>query len=215
MREVLKPLLVVAAVLAVPIVPFALFGAEMEAWIETQLRSTLPPAAVAAAVIGLLATDVFLPIPSSVVSTVAGRALGVWGATAASWIGMTAGAVLGFALGRWFGRPLAVRLSEEEELKRIERLSRRYGPLVLVLARPVPALAEASVLLAGTARLGWTPFLAAVGWSNLGIAAAFALLGETVPLSYALAVSVAIPLAAAAVARWLWPAARTEEETHC
>lgn len=211
MRELLKPLLLLAAVLAITILPFAVFGAEMESWIETQLHSTLPPATVALAVVGLLSTDVFLPIPSSVVSTVAGNALGIWGGTAAAWAGMTAGAVVGYALAKLFGRPLAIRLSGAEEQERIDRLSRRFGPLVLVLARPVPVLAEASVLFLGTTRLGWTAFLVPVALSNLGIAAVYAALGQAVPLPYALAASLALPLLAAAAARWLWPAPRTEQ----
>lgn len=211
MRELLKPLLLLAAVLAIPILPFAVFGAEMESWIETQLHSTLPPTTVALAVVGLLSTDVFLPIPSSVVSTVAGNALGIWGGTAAAWAGMTAGAVIGYALAKLFGRPLAIRLSGAEEQERIDRLSRRFGPLVLVLARPVPVLAEASVLFLGTTRLGWTAFLLPVALSNLGIAAVYAALGQTVPLPYALAASLALPLAAAGLAQWLWPAPKAEQ----
>ncbi len=211
MRELLKPLLLLAAVLAIPILPFAVFGAEMESWIETQLHSTLPPTTVALAVVGLLSTDVFLPIPSSVVSTVAGNALGIWGGTAAAWAGMTAGAVVGYVLAKLFGRPLAIRLSGAEEQERIDRLSRRFGPLVLVLARPVPVLAEASVLFLGTTRLGWTAFLLPVALSNLGIAAVYAALGQTVPLPYALAASLALPLAAAGLAQWLWPAPKAEQ----
>lgn len=211
MRELLKPLLLLAAVLAIPILPFAVFGAEMESWIETQLHSTLPPTTVALAVVGLLSTDVFLPIPSSVVSTVAGNALGIWGGTAAAWAGMTAGAVVGYVLAKLFGRPLAIRLSGAEEQERIDRLSRRFGPLVLVLARPVPVLAEASVLFLGTTRLGWTAFLLPVALSNLGIAAVYAALGQTVPMPYALAASLALPLAAAGLAQWLWPAPKAEQ----
>jgi uncharacterized membrane protein YdjX (TVP38/TMEM64 family) len=210
MRELLKPLLLVAAVLAVPIVPFAVFGSELESWIETQLRQSLPPGIVALAVIGLQSTDVLLPIPSSVVSTVAGNALGVWGGMAASWTGMTAGAAIGFALAKAFGRPLAIRLSGAEEQQRIDDLCRRFGPLVLVLARPVPVLAEASVLFLGTTRMGWRPFLLPVGLSNLGIAAAYAVLGRAVSLPYALAASLALPLLAAALAQWLWPATKAE-----
>lgn len=211
MRELLKPLLLLAAVLAIPILPFAVFGNEMEAWIETQLHSTLPPTTVALAVVGLLSTDVFLPIPSSVVSTVAGNALGIWGGTAAAWAGMTAGAVVGYVLAKLFGRPLAIWLAGAEEQERIDRLSRRFGPLVLVLARPVPVLAEASVLFLGTTRLGWSAFLLPVALSNLGIAAVYAALGQAVPLPYALAASLALPLAAAALARWLWPAPKAEQ----
>jgi len=80
-------------------------------------------------------------------------------------------------------------------------LLQRLLLVALVLARPVPVLAEASVLLAGTARLSWSWFLAPVALSNLGIAAAYCALGNLAQLPAALAASVALPLLAALVAR--------------
>lgn len=198
-------LLGIAAVLAIPIVPFLILGEMLEVQVGGWLDETLPPQGVALLVIGLLASDIVLPIPSSLVSTFAGRMLGFWGGTAASWCGMTTGAAIAFALVRLCGRPLARRFSSEEELARVDALAARLGVFVLVLARPVPVFAEASVLLMGATRLSWWKFLAAVGLSNLGIAAAYAALGEQVQLPIALAAAIAIPLLALAVARWCWP----------
>ena len=206
MRDLLKPMLLIAVVLAIPIVPFLGFGAWMEHRVETWLHDVLSPGAVATLAFGLLATDVFLPVPSSVVSTVAGEVLGFWKATAVSWLGMTVGAALGFGLARWFGRPLALRFAGREELEKIDAASDRLGPLVLVLARPVPVLAEASVLLFGTTRLSWWWFLVPVALSNLGIAAVYSALGDLVAFWIALPASVALPLLAATMAGRFWPA---------
>ena len=82
----------------------------------------------------------------------------------------------------------------------------RLGPLVLVLARPVPVLAEASVLLFGTTRLSWWWFLVPVALSNLGIAAVYSALGDLVAFWIALPASVALPLLAATMAGRFWPA---------
>src|ERR1700752_3185157 len=93
-------------VLAVPVVPFLLFGQKgLERALDEWREHPPPPGYVAAAVVALLATDVFLPIPSSLVSTLAGWQLGALGGTAASWIGMTLGAAIGFAVARRFGQP--------------------------------------------------------------------------------------------------------------
>lgn len=210
MRHLLLPLVLIAVVLAVPIVPFVLWGGPIERQMEEWLDTRLPPAVVGAVVAGILATDVFLPVPSSVVSTFAGRALGFAPSVVVTWLGMTVGVTVGFGLARWLGRPLALRFSRAEDLARIDAMSQRFGPLVLVLARPVPVLAEATVLFFGATRLPWGRFLAPVMLSNLGIAAAYAALGEWVQLPIALAASVLLPLAAAAVARKLWPAAEAE-----
>ncbi len=203
-KRLARSLVLVAVALAVPIVPFLWFGPVLEARIEGWLAEGIPPGTVAAAVVGLLASDVVLPVPSSVVSTFAGKMLGFWGGTAASWCGMTLGAVAAFGLVRLFGRPLAVRLSSEDDLHRTDALAGRAGVLVLVLTRPIPIFAEAAVLLMGTTRLAWRDFLLAVGLSNLGIAAAYAVLGERVRFPIALAASITLPLLATAVARYLW-----------
>ena len=201
----LRLLAIIAVVLAIPILPFVGLGESWEGRMTGWLDATLPPGAAGAIVIGLLATDILLPVPSSVVSTFSGKMLGFWLGTAASWLGMTLGAALGFGLARVFGRPLARRLAGPDELERIDSLSARFGTMLLVLARPVPVFAEASVLLMGAARLSWWRFAVPVSLSNLGIAAAYAALGKAVQLPVALAASIAVPLLAAAVARWAWP----------
>lgn len=166
------------------------------------------PGTAVALVIGLLAGDIFLPVPSSLVSTFAGKALGFWLGTAASWCGMTIGASLAYWLVRCLGRPLARRLSSEEELARMDALANRHGILILILARPIPVFAEASVLVMGMLRIGWWRFFPAVGLSNFGIAAAYAVLGDRVQLPIAMAAAIAVPLIVVAVAQRFWPAAK-------
>lgn len=205
--RLLRQMCWIALVLAVPIVPFLVFGEAAESQMIGWLDASRSPGRIAALVMGLLAVDVFLPVPSSVVSTFAGKMLGFWGGTAASWCGMTLGVLIAVGLVRVFGRPLARRLASEEELARMDALASRYGVLLLVLARPIPVFAEASVLLLGTVRLGWRRLLLAVSFSNLGIAAAYAALGDRVQLPLAVAASIALPLAFTLVARWFWPAA--------
>jgi uncharacterized membrane protein YdjX (TVP38/TMEM64 family) len=209
-NSLLRWMLVLALALAVPILPFLWFGDAAELrFIDWLDRS--PSASIAAAlVIGLLAVDILLPVPSSVVSTFAGKMLGFWGGTAASWCGMTVGAVLAFALVRILGRPLARRLSSEEELARMETLADRYGILILIVARPVPVFAEASVLMLGMMQLSWWRFLVAVALSNLGIAAAYAALGNRVQLPVALAASIAVPLLVSLLAKRFLPASATD-----
>jgi len=201
-------ILLIAVALAVPILPFLIFGDSAESQISRWLDLSESPGTAAALVIGLLAGDIFLPVPSSLVNTFAGKALGFWLGTAASWCGMTVGASLAYWLVRCLGRPLARRLSSEEELARMDVLADRHGIAILILARPVPVLAEASVLVMGTMQIGWWRFFAAVGLSNFGIAAAYAILGDRVQLPIAVAAAFAVPLLVAAVARWFWPATK-------
>lgn len=203
-------------VLAVPLVPYFLFGAQLEAWLARWHEH--PPAwpLVAATVVLLLATDVFLPIPSSVVSTLAGSQLGTFGGTLASWLGMSLGAIVGFAIARQFGPPLVAWLTRTEDVSRTETLIDRFGPLLLVAGRGVPVLAEATVLLFGMHRLPWRRFLPPVLAANFALALAYSLFGEIAKqyesLLLALAVAVIIPvLMVAAFRAWTTRAAAPDE----
>jgi uncharacterized membrane protein YdjX (TVP38/TMEM64 family) len=206
MVKLLRFSLFIALVLAVPIIPFFLWGERFEAWLGQWLTPAPSGKTVFWLTIAALSTDVFLPVPSSLISTFAGTVLGVWLATLASWLGLTAAAVFGFAAARAIGRPLAVRFSSELELDRLDRLSERFGPRVLVLVRALPVLAEASVLLFGATRLSWRRFLPPVALANLGIAALYSVLGHfgrtQHVMPYVLAASVALPLLATTMVRW-------------
>jgi len=193
MRKLFGPIVILAAALAVGVVPFLLFGKPLEQQAKGWLHSADTWPGKAALVVGLLAGDILLPTPSSVVNTFAGAALKFWGGTAAAWLGMTLGAVLGFGLARVFGRPLARRLAAADEIERVDRLSARFGPGLLVLMRAVPVLAEASVLFFGTTDLAWRRFLAAVALSNLVIAAGYAALGNWIALPIAIPLALIIP----------------------
>jgi membrane protein DedA with SNARE-associated domain len=186
-------------VLAVPIVPFLIFGQEgMERALEQWREHPPPPMIVATAVVGLLALDIFLPIPSSLVSTLAGWQLGAAGGTAASWVGMSLGAAIGFALARWLGQPAVMWLTRADDLARTRLLAERFGPALLVLGRGVPILAEATVLLLGMHGMSWRRFLPPVLLANLGLALAYAVFGQIAEryqwLPLALAIAIALPV---------------------
>jgi uncharacterized membrane protein YdjX (TVP38/TMEM64 family) len=208
MRDLLRPLLVIVFVLLVPILPFLLLGEPFEAWTEYWQDNPPNDWVFAGLAIGLLASDILLPVPSSVVNTFAGSQLGAPLGTLTCWTGMTLGAILGFALARYGGRPIAERLSEPDQLQQMEHFSFRYGPGILVLFRAVPVLAEASVLLVGLHGLSWRRFLLPVLLSNLGIALAYAGFGQYAAerqwLPLALGIAVALPLLLTVVVQgWL------------
>ncbi len=197
-----------AAVLLVPVLPFLLIGPQMEASVARWMASPQSTPVMAFVVVGLLSTDIFLPIPSSLVSTLGGWKLGVLAGTFASFLGMSIGAAIGFALAKRWGRPFAMRFTRQEELERMQRIAQQYGPAVLALTRAVPVLAEASVLLMGIHNLSWRRFLPPVILSNLGVAVAYSAFGRLAEqhgwLPLALGVAIAFPVLFAAIAeRWL------------
>jgi uncharacterized membrane protein YdjX (TVP38/TMEM64 family) len=208
MRRIARPLLLVTLALLVPVIPFVIAGDRLEAWTLDWLDSRPEPWLMAAATAAILASDILLPVPSSLVSTLAGAQLGVLWATIASWIGLTAGGAIGFGLARRCGRPLVRRFSADDDLEAVDRAGLRHGVWMLAATRPLPVLAEATVLLLGTTDMPWRRFLPTLAFGNLGLAAAYAVLGSlawqqsVMPL--ALVASIALPLSATALVRWQW-----------
>ena len=168
-----------AGLLLFVLVPFALLGTWFEAVAIETVHASSPRWLIAATIVALLAVDIVLPVPSSVVSTAAGATLGFWSGLAASTLGMTVCCQIGYAIGRTSGRAVAARFVGEPALADVERWVRGRGDWMLCVVRPVPVLAEASVLLAGIARLGGARFTALTFLANLGVSAAYALAGAT------------------------------------
>jgi hypothetical protein len=98
-RRAFKYLVFVAVLIALVVVPFLLFGAELEAWALRVMADDRSKAAVAAAGGLLLASDVVLPIPSTVVISALGALLGGVLGTAIAVIGLTLSCVTLVALG--------------------------------------------------------------------------------------------------------------------
>ncbi|GBF04619.1 hypothetical protein DAERI_020216 [Deinococcus aerius] len=150
--------------------------------------------------VALLATDVLLPVPSSVVMLAHGALYGAPLGTLLSLVGSVGATLLGFALGRR-GGPLLERLVPPGARTRSEALLRRWGPLALVVTRPVPLLAETVAVLAGASPLRWRQVIPAATLGALPSAFLYAWAGATASgLGTAWVVGA---VAATAVAFWL------------
>jgi uncharacterized membrane protein YdjX (TVP38/TMEM64 family) len=213
---VIRASFVLAIFLAIPIVPFLVLGESFEAEVAQWMKdeSEIAQQIKFWLISGVLATDIFLPIPASAVITYAGGVLGFWSATLASWIGMTAGAFGGFGLAKLLGKPFAKRFAEPEDLERIESVALKFGPLALLITRPLPILAEACVLLMGTTELTWRRFWLPIVTSNLAIAMIYAVCGVGIKDQQTLVIATigsgTVPLVLAlGIRKWLL---KTEKE---
>ncbi len=170
-------LLLAAGLVAVILAPFLVWGAAIERWTERVVAAGADhPAATAAVFGGLLAGDIVLPTPSSLVSTACGRCLGFARGTLVSFAGMGVSAVLGYGIG-FSAAGFAARRLRADERRTLLRLHSRWGVWMLAALRPVPVLAEAAVLFAGLSRLPWKGALAPVLAANLAVSAVYAAIG--------------------------------------
>ncbi len=162
--------------IAVILVPFFLFETQFNQFAAEVAKGGGPRWVAAGGILALLAADVFLPVPSSILSTAAGVLLGFWGGTAVVFTGMTLGCLLGFAVGSR-SSAAARRLVGEPGLQRAADLMRQYGDWMLAACRPVPVLAEASVIFAGLVHVPRARFVWLTALANLGIAAGYSAIG--------------------------------------
>jgi uncharacterized membrane protein YdjX (TVP38/TMEM64 family) len=180
-----RTLLLALAVAGVIIVPFVFAGAQIEAWTQAFAGRASQHAAQTAWVLGaLLAVDIVAPIPSSLVSTACGLALGFVPGLLVSFAGMTVSCAGGLALGRW-AAPWSRGLIGAGEAARLERWHTRWGVWLLAAARPVPVLAEASVLFAGLANLPLRMSGPILLLSNLGVSSVYAACGAWAATTHA------------------------------
>jgi uncharacterized membrane protein YdjX (TVP38/TMEM64 family) len=185
--------LVIVTALLIPIIPFAVIG-ELpgERWLSGADDRALGFGLAGA---GLLAGDVLLPIPSSVVGTLLGARLGFLPGLLWAWTGMTLGNLIGYGAGRLLLARLSPQATETPSL------------MILFASRAVPVLAEAVTFACGAQRLPWRPFLATAAAGNFLYALVLtgngaALLPDAL-LGPGLVVPMALPVVAWLFWRWL------------
>lgn len=187
---------VIAAVLCIVLVPFFLFEEQLTRWSTEALSARYGIAYGSLLAAFLLASDVVLPIPSSVISVLAGKVLGFLPAFCAIWLGMTASAVVGYFLGTKGTQILPNGM--RGELVQLEHGLRNHGWLVIATSRSIPVLAEATVILAGAMRYDFWRFLLICSGSNFGISFLYAMLGSWVGvegnLFYAVLAGILVPI---------------------
>lgn len=134
-------------------------------------------AGTAATVIALLAADLFLPIPSSLIMVLSGAAFGVVWGSVLSLVGSVGGEWLGFELVRRYGRSASARLVGDEELARLSRVFVRHGAAAVVVTRALPVVMETMSVVAGLSAMTRRTFLTASLVGTLPVVVVYAYAG--------------------------------------
>ena len=112
-----------------------------------------------AAIVLILGVDLILPIPSSLVMIMSGVLFGGVGGGLLSFFGSMLGNVAGFELARKYGLAFARRLMGKKDFSRLGHVLEQYGPLAIILSRPIPILMETLSLVAGITGMKRRSFL--------------------------------------------------------
>ncbi len=191
MNRTLRVAFVILLALAVPLIPFAIIG-ELpgERWLSARDANALEFALIGSA---LLAADVLLPIPSSIVGSLLGARLGFWWGFAASFAGLMIGQLGAYVAARYFAARLGLTIA-----------TRAPALVAVFLSRPVPVFAEAIVLLAGATRVAAMPFCLACGAGNAIYAAVLAANGAALLPGDWTGPGLVVPMLLPVVAWLLW-----------
>jgi uncharacterized membrane protein YdjX (TVP38/TMEM64 family) len=192
---------VASAVIATKLLVEDVLGLSLESVTSTWLSD--PGVSGAILIVGLLALDVFVPVPSSLVMILSGAAFGVAAGAALALVGSIAGEWLGFELVRRYGRRVSGKMMNEAELDRFQRFFAAHGVAAVIVTRPLPIVMETMSIVAGLSGMSRAAFLAAslVGTAPIVLVYAYAgafsrQTGNIVPA--------AVILVAGTAAGWMW-----------
>ena len=190
LRFMARALLLVLSAMLIPLIPFLVIG-ELpgDRWLDPRGSE---PVVFGLAGAALLAGDVLLPVPSSVVGVLLGGRLGIgWGALA-----IFGGLILGQVAGYWLGRLWPRRWSSKAPVE----------PTfwALLLSRPIPVLAEAFTFAAGAMDVSFGAFLRAIIPGNLGYALVLAATGASLLPERSYWAALVVLLVVSGGAMWTW-----------
>lgn len=185
--------LIIIITLLIPIVPFAIIG-ELpgERWLSANDDNAF---LFGLSGMTLLAADIFLPIPSSIVGTLLGARLGF----VPGWLWCWTGLMLGHIAGYFAGRLMLAKLAPD--------IPRTPTLILLFVSRPVPVLAEAFTFTAGAEKLNFKTFfltiLAGNGIYSLALAGNGAALLPDAIAGPGVVLPMLLPVAGWLIWRWV------------
>lgn len=136
---------------------FLMFGEGEEAIMQTLVQQGHRWRYVAFSFL-LLAGDVILPVPSSMVMIANGKILGLAGGASLSFLAGMASSCIGFLLGRFAGSRIGNLFSEPEK-RAGDLLFERFGAFAVIVSKCLPILSEVVSFVSGTTSLSFYRFL--------------------------------------------------------
>ncbi len=194
-RNVHRQLAVIIAALLVPIVPFVIIG-ELpgDRWLSSVDDNAFLFGMTG---MGILALDILLPVPSSILGSLLGARLGFWSGFIFTWTGLVAGNVIGFLLARFASSRIRSWLPP---------FPKTTTQALVFLSRPVPVFAEAVALAAGATRMPLQNFFGLIAAGNAIYAAVLSANGATLIPDGLVGPGLVVPMLLPVIAWIVWRA---------
>jgi uncharacterized membrane protein YdjX (TVP38/TMEM64 family) len=160
---------------------FLVFAATLEQWVAsaeglTWLRRQGPLAGLAGA--GLIASDLFLPMPSTGVMAALGEIYGGLVGGLYALLGSLSGGLGAYGLVKLLGERGAQLIAGKKNLTRLSRFFHRSGAWAIATTRVIPVVPEVLCCLAGLAPMPFGRFCIALLCGSLPIAFLFTYFGS-------------------------------------
>lgn len=153
MRTILLPFLVSALVVTITFVLFEDLEGYFTALLESVSKYPIEFAVVSFLV---LASDILLPIPSSIVMYLNGFVLGLTAGALVSLGGLLVGAMIGYAIGRFSSKAWN---AESIRNQQAQTLMQHYGSLAVLMSRGIPILSESVCFVCGFHKMPFGNYL--------------------------------------------------------
>ena len=119
--------------------------------------------AMAASVL-LMVAHSFVPLPSELIAIANGIVFGLVAGTLVTWVGAMLGAILAFAIARWFGRRFVESILPTRYTAAIDEWTKESGTLVLLVSRLLPIVSFNLInYAAGLTPISWWTFIWTTG----------------------------------------------------
>lgn len=175
-----KLIWLVLAIAAFVIIPFLLFGDQLEAmFVGSGAIGILQDYGNFAWVvaIGLLIADIAFPIPTTSVMAALGMIYGPVLGGVISGVGSVVSGLFGYFLCRHMGRPFVLWLNGEQAVTRSEKIFANIGGWLVALSRWVPVLSEVVACMAGLSRMPFRIFFTALLCGSIPLGFLYATIG--------------------------------------
>ena len=154
----------------------------------------------------LLISDIFLPLPATIIMAGLGYIYGPVTGGLINAIGSFVSGMIGYWLCRWIGEKAAIQILGKKDYERGRNISNKVGGLVVALSRWLPVFPEVIACMAGLTRMKPSVFHVALACGSLPLGFTYAYIGHTGVESpiLAMALSAGVPPLIWLMIRWFF-----------